>query len=200
MNSTNGQTLSETKIQDLLQRQIPVQATRPLLFSYHPAAVLIPLLLIGNDWHLLFIRRTEQVQDHKGQVAFPGGRMEPDDPDLEATALREAGEEIGLLAGDVKVLGRLPDLPTVSHYLITPVVGHIRWPLELKLSESEVSRAFIIPLTWLAEPTHWLERPYRRSDGRVEDVIFFEVYQDELLWGVTAQITINFMRALQLIE
>lgn len=196
----SGNMLTEAKIRELLLARHPEPIAQPPLSSYQKAAVLIPMLVIEDQWHLLFIRRTDHVQNHKGQVAFPGGMAEPEDPDPESTALREAAEEIGLLAEDVTLLGRLGDFPTISHFLITPVVGRIRWPIRLMLSASEVSRAFTIPLAWLADRTHWDERPYQRSDGWVESVIFFEPYQNELLWGITARITIELLKALKIIE
>jgi hypothetical protein len=77
---------------------------------------------------LLYTRRSEQVYDHKGQVSFPGGACEPEDASIEETALREAKEEIGVEPADVQILGRLPEMRTVSFYNITPVVGVMPWP------------------------------------------------------------------------
>ena len=90
--------------------------------------MLIPFLRIEQAWHLLFTRRNSALPEHSGQVAFPGGRADPDDPDLETTALREAYEEIGLLPADVRILGRLYDFLTITNYLVTPIVGVIPWP------------------------------------------------------------------------
>jgi 8-oxo-dGTP pyrophosphatase MutT (NUDIX family) len=164
-----------------------------------PAAVLIPFLRMAEEWQLLFTRRTDRVADHKGQVAFPGGSVDPDDRSPEFTALREAEEEIGLKPLDVRVLGRLHDLPTVTNYCITPVVGVIPWPYALRLAEIEVSRAFIIPLAWLADPAHHEIRARSLPGSAVRlKVIYFQTYDDELLWGVSAQITLNLLAALGL--
>ena len=81
--------------------------------GYRNAAVLLLLSFQGDECSLLFTRRTETVQDHKGQVAFPGGGMEPQDADLVETALREAQEEIGLECSAVQVIGRLQPFPTI---------------------------------------------------------------------------------------
>jgi 8-oxo-dGTP pyrophosphatase MutT (NUDIX family) len=166
-----------------------------------PAAVLIPFLRVAGTWHILFTRRTEMVADHKGQVAFPGGRFDQGDPSPEFTALREANEEIGLNPGDVSVLGRLQELPTVTNFCITPVVGVIPWPYPLRLAAIEVCRAFYIPLTWLADSAHHEIRT-RTIPGTAAPlpVIYFQPYDGELLWGVSAQITINLLTALGLLR
>ena len=162
------------------------------------AAVLIPLLCDGGCWHLLFIRRTELVQDHKGQVSFPGGAFEPDDASLEATAARETWEEVGIPPQEINLLGKMPVFSSISKYAITPVVGQIPWPYPLKLQPADVSRAFTIPIEWLANPANWSERPYLRPNGRQENVIFFNQYDGELLWGITARITLDFLQRVSL--
>src|SRR3989304_3539900 len=122
-------------------------------WSARPAAVLVPLLLNGGRWHLLFTRRTENVETHRGQVSFPGGRVEPGDEDAVAAALRETQEEIGVRPEDVRVLGSMDSLLTVTQYLITPVVGVLPWPYPLRPDPVEVAEVFQIPLDWLGEPT-----------------------------------------------
>ncbi|RPJ44723.1 MAG: CoA pyrophosphatase, partial [Chloroflexi bacterium] len=131
--------LTDEAIQRLLQKQPPV-AAGPLEAALRPAAVLVPLVWFNNQWHLLFTRRTETVNSHKGQVSFPGGAADPEDHSPETTALREAYEEIGLRSEDVRVLGRLAAYATVSSFLITPVVGQVRWPNQFHISPQEVSR------------------------------------------------------------
>jgi len=169
--------------------------------SPRPAAVLIPFLRVADGWHILFTRRTETVADHKGQVAFPGGRADPGDPSPEYTALREAEEEIGLTPGDVRILGHLQKLPTITNYCITPVVGVIPWPYPLRLAAVEVNRAFCIPLDWLAEPAHHEIRTRTLPGNGVPlPVIYFQPYDGELLWGVSAQITVNLLFALGLLK
>lgn len=165
-----------------------------------PAAVLIPFLRVSNEWHILFTRRTEKVADHKGQVAFPGGSVDPGDPSPEFTALREAEEEIGLHGEDVRVLGRMQELQTTTNYRITPVVGTIPWPYPLELATDEVSRTFTIPLNWLADPTHHeICSRFLPSSSTPLPVIYFKTYHDELLWGVSAQITVNLLITLGLL-
>lgn len=157
------------------------------------AAVLVPLLFAGDEWHLLFIRRSADVQEHKGQVAFPGGSIEPQDVDAEAAALRETWEEIGLATNRIRALGRLPARTTITQYFITPVVGVIPWPFAVRMQASEVSRVFTIPLRWLARPENHTRREVVRPSGVCEPVYYFEKYDGELLWGITAAITLQFL-------
>jgi 8-oxo-dGTP pyrophosphatase MutT (NUDIX family) len=194
--------LTESEISERLSavRQIPFDedcSSGWMPASPRPAAVLIPFLRVSDAWHILFTRRTEKVADHKGQVAFPGGRADPGDPSPEFTALREAEEEIGLMSADVRILGRLHELLTITNYCITPIVGVVPWPYPLRLAEIEVCRAFMIPLTWLADPAHHETRT-RIVPGTATPipVIYFQPYDNELLWGVSAQITVNLLAAL----
>ena len=173
----------------------------PEMFNGYPqsASVLIPMLKIKGEWEILFTRRTSSLPEHSGQVAFPGGRADPEDDTPEDTALREAEEEINLSPKDVTVLGRLKELRTISNYCVQPIVGKIPWPYEFKLAEEEVSRIFTIPLEWLADPKnrsiHYRELPKPYSPI---PVIYFERYDGELLWGVSAEITLNFLESLKL--
>jgi len=157
------------------------------------AAVLVPLVWYDDEWHLLFTRRTDRVESHKGQVSFPGGACDEGETTPEETALREVEEEIGLNPGDVRVLGRLTNLITISHFRVTPVVGVVRWPAVFKVGEHEVARVFTIPLGWLAnESNRWqFERP-----GTSRTLIAYHPYDGELLWGATARMTVDFLTVL----
>lgn len=157
------------------------------------AAVLMPLFVEGGEWKVLFTRRSDVVQDHKGQVSFPGGAADESDESPEDTARREMFEEIGIHPRDVHLLGRMNDMPTITSYLITPIVGVITWPVKLKVNLSEVARVFSIPLCWLADKAHHEERLYRLPDGSEHPVIYFSEYDGELLWGVTARIVLEFL-------
>jgi 8-oxo-dGTP pyrophosphatase MutT (NUDIX family) len=175
----------------------------------HPAAVLIPLFHATPEdnqkhiWQVLLTRRTDAVAEHQGQVAFPGGRADPTDSSPEMTALREAHEEIGLEPSRAKILGRMNELRTISNYCVTPVVGVIPWPFPIHLEEIEVRRVFTIPLDWLADPIHHeiryrsIPQPFSQILHReTHPVIYFQPYEDELLWGVSAEIILNFINIL----
>jgi 8-oxo-dGTP pyrophosphatase MutT (NUDIX family) len=162
-----------------------------------PAAVLIPFLWFEDGWHILFTRRNNDLAEHSGQVAFPGGRADPQDSTPEETALREAQEEIGLKPGDVQVLGRLRSSITITNYLVTPVVGLVPWPYPFRLQTSEVSRAFTIPLNWLADPNNHEERRSALPPPLPEvQVIYFAPYDGEVLWGASARITLTLLETL----
>ena len=123
--------------------------------------------------------------------------MDPDDPSPEFTALREAFEEIGLQPESVKVLGRLDSFITNTNYLLTPVVGLIGWPFPLKIAEEEVQRVFTVPLRWLADPENWEVRQRTLPAPHPPvPVIYFKPYDGEVLWGVSAFITVNLMDVL----
>jgi 8-oxo-dGTP pyrophosphatase MutT (NUDIX family) len=162
-----------------------------------PAAVLVPLYQDEDRWHVLFTRRTENVDSHRGQVSFPGGRIEEYDSGPEAAALREAQEEIGLAPKDVVLLGRLDSLLTVTQFLVTPVVGVIPWPYSFHLNGEEVATAFGVDLDWLVDPSN-LEIRQRQPlvPGRAVPVYYFRPYKDEVIWGATARITLDLLDAL----
>jgi 8-oxo-dGTP pyrophosphatase MutT (NUDIX family) len=186
---------------------------RPESETVHRAAVLLPLFrpepTLGSEkgttgpedpgnWQLLFIRRAVHAHDrHSGEVSFPGGRWEPQDPSCSATALREAQEEIGLDPCQVRLLGELRPMRTLSRFLVTPVVGYIPWPQALRPDPREVSRIFSIPLAWLCEPGNHRVSPYP-APGHPEarDVVFFDEFDGELLWGISARIALDLLGCL----
>ncbi|RPI89245.1 MAG: CoA pyrophosphatase [Chloroflexi bacterium] len=159
------------------------------------AAVLIPLVWHNEEWHLLYTRRTDTVESHKGQVSFPGGACDEDETTPEQTALREAEEEIGLDPGEVRVLGRLSNLITITYFQVTPVVGVVKWPAVFRVGEHEVARIFTIPLAWLANPSNRWEF---EMQGRTRSLIAYHPYDGELLWGATARMTVDFLKVLGL--
>jgi len=159
------------------------------------AAVLVPLLWQNDEWHLLFTRRTERVESHKGQVSFPGGACDEGESTPEETALREAHEEIGLEPKNVRVLGRLANMITITSFRVTPVVGVIPWPTVFRVGEHEVARIFTIPLLWLTDQRNRWEF---NMFGRNRTLIAYHPYDGELLWGATARMTLDFLKVLDL--
>jgi 8-oxo-dGTP pyrophosphatase MutT (NUDIX family) len=160
------------------------------------AAVLIPATFFQGEWHLLYTRRTDTLNDHSGQVSFPGGQCDPEDETPEKTALREAEEEIGLKPQDVEVLGRVNEVVTVTHYEITPIVGTFPFPYSFLVSTVEVGRVFTMPLNWLANPRNYWQFQHPKAH---HPTIAYHPYDGELLWGATARITLNFLKAIKLI-
>jgi 8-oxo-dGTP pyrophosphatase MutT (NUDIX family) len=164
------------------------------------AAVLIPFVWWKEGWHLVFTHRTDAVEHHKDQVSFPGGGCNVDESTPEETALREAEEEIGLKSVDVRLLGRLNEVITITRYRIKPVVGVMPWPYKLTPEHAEVQRIFTIPLLWLAQKRNWKVQLFK-PDGidRTFPVIIYQPYDGEILWGASAKITHDLLSVLDLL-
>jgi 8-oxo-dGTP pyrophosphatase MutT (NUDIX family) len=154
-----------------------------------PAAVLVPVVNQANGLTVLFTRRASHLNDHAGQISFPGGRSEPGDAGAAETALREAAEEIGLVAARVEVLGKLPEYVTVTGYRVTPVVGLVTPPLDLRLDEFEVAEAFEVPLEFLLDPANQLRNSIVH-EGR-ERHYYAIPYRQYYIWGATAGMLMN---------
>jgi 8-oxo-dGTP pyrophosphatase MutT (NUDIX family) len=158
------------------------------------ASVLVPIVMRPDALTVLFTRRTEHLKTHSGQIAFPGGGAEPGDASPEATALRETHEEIGLDPARVELLGRLSDYHTRTDYRVTPVVGVVAPPFELRLDAREVDEAFEVPLAFLLDPANH-QRRQREFQGRT--VAFYAIpYRDHYIWGATAGMLVNLYRHL----
>ncbi len=153
------------------------------------AAVLVPLIKSNFSWEVLYTRRSNQVLHHKGQVSFPGGTAEPNDEGPVATALREANEEINLERASVNILGFLPNVVSITSYLITPVVGVLKTKEGLRIRTNEVERIFTIPVSFLSEQSNSYGEKRKLPSGENIDVLFFREFQGEQVWGITAAIT-----------
>jgi 8-oxo-dGTP pyrophosphatase MutT (NUDIX family) len=152
------------------------------------AAVLVPIFDRGGELYMLFIRRSATVATHQSQVAFPGGRSEPDDADILSTALREAQEEVGLRPETVEVLGRLTTSATMtSNYLVTPFVGVIGMPTNLRADEHEVAEIFSVPFAALRDPRFRGRIKWNRG-GSIQEYPAI-IYGEQPIWGLTLRIT-----------
>jgi 8-oxo-dGTP pyrophosphatase MutT (NUDIX family) len=150
------------------------------------AAVLIPVVDRGAEATVLLTQRTEKLRSHSGQVAFPGGRVDPTDASPQDAALRETFEEIGVPAAAIEVVGRMPDYVTGSGYRIVPVLGIVTPPFELDINEHEVDAAFEVPLGFLMTAANH-NRESRIWQGR-ERFYYTMPYGERFIWGVTAGI------------
>lgn len=150
------------------------------------AAVLIPLFLKDGEYHILFTQRTEEVEHHKGQISFPGGRCDPGDHGLLETALREAQEEMGILREDVRILGELDDTCTFSDFCVSPFVGLIPYPYPFRVNPREIAEVIEVPLAGLLDERIFREENRERK-GMPFPVYFYE-YGPYTIWGATARI------------
>lgn len=150
------------------------------------AAVLIAVVDDGDEGRVIFTQRTSTLRKHSGQIAFPGGKIDHADESPEFAALREAEEEIGLARHFVDVIGRLPSIPVLSGFRITPVLSVVRQGFELTLNPHEVEEVFDVPLSFLMNPdNHIRESAMFRNLKRNYYVM---PYEDWRIWGITAGI------------
>ncbi|HYS10639.1 MAG TPA: CoA pyrophosphatase [Myxococcales bacterium] len=185
------------------RQEITVPQIRRALARHQPvlrpefgaaAAVLVPLLPRPEGLHVLFTERSKELRAHAGQISFPGGRVDPADPDVRAAALREAHEEVGLDAEHVEILGMLDDCPTfVTGFVITPVVGLIdplaftaagRYPWNP--SPAEIAALLELPLADFRDPRN-LRIEMREREG-VQFELYWYTVQGQTVWGATARI------------
>jgi 8-oxo-dGTP pyrophosphatase MutT (NUDIX family) len=157
------------------------------------AGVLIPLFVRDAMLWVVLTRRTETVEHHRGQISFPGGAEEPEDEDLSATALRETREELGVRSEDVRMLGALSPIVTVTDFYVAPFVAAIPQPYVFSPAESEIAEVIEAPVAALSDPSI---RETRLLPGRDEPVLFYR-YRAHVIWGATARILAELLEALK---
>ncbi len=153
------------------------------------SAVLAPIVIHESRIALLYTLRASSLERHSGQVSFPGGVIEKGDESAIETALRETEEEIGVSRKNIQIIGQLNPFNTSTGYIVFPVIGVINSLDTLVKNAIEVDRIFCIPLTWLCDPGHSRTKEFTGKDGIIRKVWFFDVFDGELLWGITAKIT-----------
>lgn len=159
---------------------------RPRQQPLREAGVLVGIADGVAGPEILLTKRASSLRHHPGQIAFPGGSRDPEDVDVEACALREAEEEIGLPPENVSVIGQLPGHETVTGFAITPVVGWLKGEFEPRLQAEEVTELFRVPLTYLIEPRHYRIEGRRWRGARRQ---YYAVpWGPYYIWGATARI------------
>ncbi|MDM0018522.1 CoA pyrophosphatase [Variovorax saccharolyticus] len=162
------------------------------------AAVLVPIVM-RDEPTVLLTERSSHLKNHSGQVAFPGGRVDPEDANIAAAALREAWEEVGLSAEYIEILGSLPTYTTVTSFIVTPVVALVRPGFALSLNPYEVEEAFEVPFSFLMNPANHRRHALVGDDEQARQWLSMP-YQDgpneRYVWGATAGMLRNLYRFL----
>jgi 8-oxo-dGTP pyrophosphatase MutT (NUDIX family) len=173
----------EEKIKEILACRERACIDKPGLIR---AAVLIPLFKKQGEYHVLLTRRTDKVGTHKGQISFPGGKRDEGE-DLLCTALREAREEMGIAEKDVRILGELDDMCTISSdFCIAPFVGLIPYPYPFKINRHEIEEIIEVPLSVFLDETKFREE-LRSRNGELIPVFSYQ-HDEHTIWGATARI------------
>lgn len=154
--------------------------------TLRPAAVLVPLFEKNGELHVLLTRRSDGVQRHRGEIAFPGGRREPEDAGLFETALRECREEIGLDPAVVRPIGPLDDHETITGFCVSPFVGAIPYPYPFVADPKEISGLIEVPFQFLLDPENCRHRTILHQEK--PRTIASYLYQGDDIWGATAEI------------
>lgn len=165
--------------------------TLPDAAGQRPASVLVPVIMRDEPTVLLTVRASH-LRQGAGQISFPGGRAESDDPTPDYTALRESFEEVGLPADRVEIIGRLAHYVTRNGHRITPVIGLVQPPISLQRNADEVAEIFEAPLSFLIDPRNHL-RHSQQSNGRLRHYFAIQ-YKDYYIRGVTAGLLVNLHR------
>jgi 8-oxo-dGTP pyrophosphatase MutT (NUDIX family) len=161
------------------------------------AAVLVPIVQRPEGLTVLLTQRTAHLNNHAGQVSFPGGRAEELDSSSIETALRETEEEIGLGRRHVEIIGVLPEHITASAYLVTPVVGLVTPPFELIAESNEVAEIFEVPLAFLMDGMNHQRMSFELPEGAGRRSFYAMPYERFFIWGATAGMLRNLFHLLR---
>lgn len=160
------------------------------------AAVLVPLFSKDGLVHVLLTKRSELVEHHKGEISFPGGKLDDTDPDLLSCALRETEEEVGIEPVDVRVVGELDEFYTVATgFVVAPFVGVIPYPYEFRPSSREIAELIGVPMHVFFDPERRAEETWMYN-GKPIEVISYR-WKGHNIWGATARILKHFVELVQ---
>ena len=185
---------SEAAPRPVVSLEMPLRLDRlvipRLLRQLRPASVLVPVMKRKAGLSLLLTRRSQDMPSHKGQISFPGGKRHANDASAAAAALREAHEEAGIPPSAVEVIGYLDDYPTITKYLVTPVVGLVEDLAEVRPCAREVAEIFEVPLAFVLDRANFGKGALRMKGLRLP---FYELnYGAYRIWGATAGMLWNF--------
>ena len=153
------------------------------------AAVMLLMIVIDKKAFLLFTKRSNSLNNHRGQIAFPGGKIENQDKSPLDTAIRETREEIGITERMYEILGAMPAKITTKNYFIYPYVGLLHTEPILAINRAEVEKALFIPIEWLLSKKNSRIEKYFTNTGEAFNVRSYLPYEDERIWGITANLT-----------
>ena len=178
-------------LKDSIRTALASHKRIPMAAGPVPAAVLLPLFQKNGVYHILFTKRTEHLNHHRGEISFPGGGCHPEDRDTLQTALRETWEEVGIIPDDVDTLGVLDDFLSIHNYLVTPYVGVFSADYPFRINRDEIERLIEVPLSYFLDPDICRVKEWNWR-GRAHPVYFYTFMGDEI-WGLTAAILKQFL-------
>lgn len=183
----------------MISLELPFRAdkilTPALMSSLRPASVLVPVMRRGDELTVLLTRRADHLRSHKGQISFPGGRRDEVDVSAAANALREAQEEVAMPPSSVEIIGYLDDYPTITRYMVTPVVGIVSGEPSLYPHEDEVAELIEVPLDFVLSPKSFERKSFMQGGFKVP---FYELnFGPHRIWGATAGMLWNLCQKVQ---
>lgn len=185
---------SEEHLKKYLKNVLTNRKSKKYIYKHtksRPAAVLIPIFFKQDQAHLLFTKRTDLVEHHKGQISFPGGSQDETDSSPKVTALRETEEEVGIKKNHIQIVGQTDIFLTNTHFLITPFVGFYKYPYKYEINESEIDRLIEAPLAHFIHKDVFEIKPYEKNGFKWQ--VHYYRYNDEIVWGVTGFLLSNFL-------
>jgi 8-oxo-dGTP pyrophosphatase MutT (NUDIX family) len=179
------------------------ESIKQIMSSYSPkrliddgsakGAVMVPIYEKEDKLFMIFTKRTQELSSHKGQISFPGGKIEEQDKTLFDCAVRETFEEIGIEKSSVNLLGELDQIKTFgSNVLLSPFVCRITYPFKLKINELEVEEVIEVPISELFNRSNWDVKKIMLANIKERHVYYF-FYQNWTIWGATGRIVNQFI-------